>query len=132
MHIINDVWEAFLAIAKEEAGSRVVETWLRAVSLRQWDVLNKVVYLEAPNAFVRDWIKANYLSLFERHLGRLFNVDAVKIIFLNAQAGVQDPDAVPALVSKMVPAVREPEKSTMRHIRMRREFGESHKSSRTI
>ncbi len=78
--MLQGIWRAFLNIVREEEGSRVVETWFKAVTLERWDALEKVVHLEAPNAFVRDWICNNYLSLFQTHLGRLLNVESPKII----------------------------------------------------
>ena len=78
---MQGIWEEFLIIVRQEAGSQVVETWLKAVVLQQWDSLNKVVHLKAPNSFVRDWIKNNYLNLFELHLSRLLNVKEIKIAF---------------------------------------------------
>jgi chromosomal replication initiator protein len=81
--VIQGIWDQFLKIVKEEAGSRVVETWFKAVSLYQWDSLRRTVFLQAPNAFVKDWIVGNYLDLVQLHLGRLLNVDALKIVFLD-------------------------------------------------
>lgn len=81
--MIQGIWEEFLKIAKEEAGSRVVETWFKAVSLYQWDSLQQIAYLQAPNTFVKDWIIGNYLDLIKLHLGRLLNVDTLKIVFLD-------------------------------------------------
>ena len=83
--MVHDIWLEFLKIVKEEAGSRVVETWFKAVSLQQWDQQNKLVYLQAPNAFVQDWIKSNYVPLIELHLKRLLNVDQVKVVFIGSQ-----------------------------------------------
>lgn len=80
------IWDEFLSIAREEAGSRVVETWFKAVSLTKWDAIDKIVYLQAPNQFVKDWIKNNYVSLMQLHLGRLLNVDMPKVVFVDAQA----------------------------------------------
>ena len=67
--MIQGIWDQFLKIIEEEAGSRVVETWFKAVSLSEWDSLQRIIYLEAPNAFVKDWIIGNYLSLIQLHLG---------------------------------------------------------------
>lgn len=78
---MTKIWEDFLLIAKEEVGSRVVETWFKAVSLAQWDSAQQVVYLQAPNAFVRDWLKNNYLETFRVHLGRLLNTTEPRIVF---------------------------------------------------
>lgn len=77
------VWEEFLVIAREEAGSRVVETWFKAVSLHQWDAQANTAYLHAPNQFVKDWIKNNYVPLLQVHLGRLLHVECPKIVFLD-------------------------------------------------
>ena len=83
--MVADIWLEFLKIAKEEAGSRVVETWFKAVSLQRWDAERKIVFLQAPNSFVQDWIKGNYLPLIELHLKRLLNVDQVNVQFINVQ-----------------------------------------------
>ena len=79
------IWEDFLTIISQEVGSRVVDTWFKAVILRQWDPIHHVVYLEAPNPFVKDWIKTNYLSLIQFHLGRLLQVHEMRVIFLDAR-----------------------------------------------
>ena len=81
--MIKTIWDEFLKIVAQEAGSHVVHTWLNAVSLTDWDALEKIIYVKAPNVFFREWIKSNYLSLFQAHLSRLLNVDTVKIIFLD-------------------------------------------------
>lgn len=80
--MVGQIWEDFLTIVRDEMGSRVVETWFKAVTMRQWDADNNVVYLEAPNTFVREWIKSNYMQMMQFQLGRLLNVHQLKIIFL--------------------------------------------------
>jgi chromosomal replication initiator protein len=77
---MDGIWQEFLKIAREEAGSRVVETWFKAVSLTQWDAHQKIVHLQAPNEFVKSWLQNNYLPLFQMHLGRLLQVNDPKII----------------------------------------------------
>lgn len=93
--VVTDIWVEFLKIVKEEAGSRVVETWFKAVCLHRWDPHEKIVHLQAPNAFVQDWIKSNYLSLIELHLKRLLSVDQLRIVFVGAtpvmEAQLSDP-----------------------------------------
>ena len=79
----TQIWQNFLDIVKQEEGSRVVETWLKAVLLEQWDVRTKSVYLRAPNQFVKEWVCSNYMHLFKEHLSRLFVVDEVSIVFLD-------------------------------------------------
>ena len=79
--MLHDIWNQFLAIAKEEAGSRVVETWLKAVRIAGWDADQKILTLEAPNKFIKEWIQAKYTNLFQTHLGRLLYTDDFKLIF---------------------------------------------------
>lgn len=79
---IQRVWDDFLSIVTEEAGSRVVETWLKAVTFKEWDATNHIAYLAAPNTFVREWINTKYTTLIETHLKRLLHVNALRIILL--------------------------------------------------
>lgn len=81
---MDTIWQEFLKIAREEAGSRVVETWFKAVTLQQWDVHQKIVHLQAPNEFVKSWLQNNYLPLFQVHLGRLLQVNDPKVILTAA------------------------------------------------
>lgn len=107
MTAVTYIWDEFLKIAKEEAGSRVVETWFKAVALQRWDALQKTVYLVAPNPFVKDWIRKNYLQLFQLHLGRLLNVESPKIMFVDSDEPPSNVvDALVAMQPK-VPAVQE-------------------------
>ncbi len=85
MRDLATIWQEFLKIVREEAGSRVVETWFKAVRMRNWDAQNKIVHVEAPNAFVKSWISTHYMQLFERHLSRLLNEPYVNIRFTHAR-----------------------------------------------
>lgn len=96
--MICDIWEEFLKIAREEAGSRVVETWFKAVSLQRWDSMGKTVYLQIPNEFVRDWIRSHYTQLIETHLKRLLHVEMLKIVFVNVHSEVEIASEVTHLV----------------------------------
>lgn len=84
--MVADIWSSFLDIVRNEVGSRVVETWFKAVSFHQWDSVNKCVYLQAPNAFVKNWIQNNYLDLIKTHLGRLLHVEKPQIIFVEEES----------------------------------------------
>lgn len=88
MHFI---WEDFLTIVREELGSRVVETWFKAVSMTKWDSNEKVIYLQTPNAFVCNWLEKNYRSVFQTHLGRLLNVADPKVVFLTTSSKKSEP-----------------------------------------
>lgn len=80
--MMGDVWQQFLHLIHQECGSRVVETWFKAISLHTWDVTTKTVYLEAPNSFVQEWVQKHYLSLMQTHMGRLLHVEIPRIAFV--------------------------------------------------
>ena len=80
---VAHIWQDFLTIVTEEVGSRVVETWFKAVSLSRWDASTKTVYLKAPNAFIKDWVVARYSGLIKAHLCRLLNETQVTVLFLD-------------------------------------------------
>ena len=80
MHLI---WEEFLKIIKEEAGSQIVETWFKAVSLQHWDTTTSTVTLNTPNQFVSRWIQEHYANLLKTHLARLLHAPVLKISFVN-------------------------------------------------
>lgn len=110
MRVVSSaIWKDFLTIISQEVGSRVVDTWFRAVTLRQWDSINNVAYLEVPNSFVKDWIKTHYVSLIQFHLGRLLQVHQVRVIFLDArQKNESERTNVPGQQSEpLVTAVQE-------------------------
>lgn len=89
---LEAIWDNFLTIIKQEAGTRVVETWFKAVTLRQWDDYTKRVHLETPNSFVRDWIETNYTPLIHTHLGRLLHSETLKIVFVCAEQKKELPE----------------------------------------
>ena len=73
------IWKEFLKFAQEEAGSQVVETWFKTVSLDRWDKANEIAHLVMPNQFVSSWIRQHYINLLTTHLGRLLH--STKITF---------------------------------------------------
>ena len=75
------VWDEFLKIAKEEAGSQVVETWFKAVTLCDISIPRNEVTLRMPNNFVSNWIQEHYHTLLITHLKRLLNTQDLTIIF---------------------------------------------------
>jgi chromosomal replication initiator protein len=103
---MSDIWSSCLHIIKDEVGSRVVETWFKAVSMIQWDAVGQIVHLCAPNTFVRDWICNNYLELLQTHLCRLLHVDQLKIVITSPQKiEVGQSDVQDLSKSIIVPAV---------------------------
>lgn len=73
------IWEEFLKIIKEEAGSQVVETWFKAVTFKHWDPEKGLVILEAPNQFVCKWIQEHYFGLLNTHLSRLLHLPSINV-----------------------------------------------------
>ena len=81
--VTHTIWPEFLAIVREEVGSRVVETWFKAIVLHRWDVGSKTVFLQAPNPFIQSWVTQHYTGLFEQHLGRLLNEQRITVQFID-------------------------------------------------
>ncbi len=98
--MINAIWEEFLKIVSHEVGSHVVKTWLNAVCLSHWDALDKIVYVQAPNPFIQEWITTNYLDLFQKHLSRLLSVDELKIVFLDKSDKQKSTHFIPAVAGQ--------------------------------
>lgn len=93
---MSDVWQEFLSLIKEEVGSRVVETWLKAVTLKEWDENAQTVVIQAPNKFVKDWIQTKYVDLFKVHLARLLHVQELKVLFCMESEDKQRDDLLPS------------------------------------
>ncbi len=103
--VVTQIWNDFLSIAREEAGNPVVETWFKAVSCLLWDNQKKILYLKAPNQFIKNWIIKNYTILLHTHLARLLNEQGLVIEFVDAvpqpelvKKTLEDPSIVPARV----------------------------------
>ena len=73
------IWEEFLKIIKQEAGSQVVETWFKAVNLDKWDSEKKTVTLKTPNMFVQNWIQNHYINLIKTHLSRMLHSQEINV-----------------------------------------------------
>lgn len=80
--MLEKLWQQFLSLVNQEMGSRVVETWFKAIVLQQWDDAHNTIYLEAPNVFIRDWVYNNYLALIELHFTRLLHIKTLKIVII--------------------------------------------------
>lgn len=93
---INNLWRDFLKIINEEIGSRVVETWFKALTFSSWDSQAGVVYLTVPNKFVKEWIISNYQNLLITHLSRLINSPISKIVYLQS-SGDNNVQITPAI-----------------------------------
>lgn len=88
---MDNFWEQFLSIVNQESGSRVVETWLKAIVLERYDRLEKKIYLRAPNTFVKQWVTTHYMELMQLHLKRLLNVNELAIELIDKELPAQQP-----------------------------------------
>lgn len=111
------VWSEFLLMAREEAGSSIVDTWLKALTLHSWDMHSRIAYIGTPNAFVKDWVRSRYTLLFEALLPRILHVPSIRITFVDnaEQTEAQSPKEHHNTVSmpqgiSIVPAIRAPQK----------------------
>lgn len=102
---VDQVWNDFLKIIKEEVGTRVVETWIKAVSLSRYDAIDQKVYLLAPNLFVKNWVESNYKNLFHQHLTRLLSAENLKLIFCIGSCTAESESIQDAAARRVVPAV---------------------------
>lgn len=89
------IWDEFLKILKEEAGSQLVETWFKSVRLDSWNSSTQHVILRAPNQFVRSWIQEHYVELIKKHLGRLLNATTLKIHILCKEEDTETKSIIP-------------------------------------
>jgi len=103
--MIEQVWQDFLKIIKEEVGIRVVETWIKAVSFSRYDSFERKVYLSAPNLFVKNWVETHYKQLFIIHLKRLLSIDELTLVFCIGGACSVQPEILQEASSKIVPTV---------------------------
>jgi chromosomal replication initiator protein len=86
--MIEQVWNDFLNIVRVELGSRIVETWFKAVTFSQYDIETKRVQIAAPNSFVKEWIQKHYKNLFDIHLCRLLHVDSIIVEFIDSSQNI--------------------------------------------
>lgn len=106
MNVVHEqIWQDFLKIIKEEVGSRVVETWIKAVAFSHYDSMKREVYVLAPNMFVKNWVESHYKDLFHKHLKRLLGVEQLSIFFsvTNSAGTLHFTES-----SKILPAIQEP------------------------
>jgi chromosomal replication initiator protein len=109
---LETIWQQFLMLAVQEVGSRAVETWFKALILHHWHAETATVYLQAPNAFVRDWVQNKYLSIIELHLARMFHVNNLKvsICLQTEQEGM-----IAVLTNELIiPAIKFPAKKSLK------------------
>jgi chromosomal replication initiator protein len=110
---MQTVWNEFLNIIREEAGSRVVETWFKVINFDRWDAQDNVVYLVAPNSFVRNWVKKHYMSMMRLHLGRLLHVEGPRIEFRSLVDPSEQEATFTASTSTTLSATETPTKLTV-------------------
>lgn len=109
---VHLAWEEFLKLIKDEVGSQVVETWFKAVTLESWDQTHRVATLLCPNQFVSRWISEHYVSLMQKHLGRLFNVQQLTIKITHGATVQAKRTIIPASIAHTQQSASSSEKSS--------------------
>jgi chromosomal replication initiator protein len=114
--MIDQAWQDFLKIIRDEVGTRIVETWIKAVTVSYFDNFKKELYITAPNHFVKNWVETHYKDLFKRHFIRILGVDTLTIYFT-----LQTVEPVISLheSSKIVPAIQMPQKKKRTEVAVR-------------
>ncbi|MBI2345111.1 chromosomal replication initiator protein DnaA [Candidatus Dependentiae bacterium] len=114
--MIDHAWQDFLKIIRDEVGTRIVETWIKAVHVSYFDALKKELYITAPNLFVKNWVEAHYKDLFKRHFIRILGVDTLTVFFtletIEPVVSIQE-------VAKVVPAIQASDKKKRNDITVR-------------
>jgi len=95
--ILDTLWSEFIKMLTVEVGSRVVETWFKAITLERWDARAKVIHLKARNAFIQEWVYAHYQQIIVKHLSRLLNEDGISIAFVDHGAAEAEQTAKDSL-----------------------------------
>jgi chromosomal replication initiator protein len=78
---VQQIWQKFLSIIREEVGNQVVETWFKAVSVESYNNETNTIFLNVPNQFVKNWLKEHYILLITKHLKILLNKEIINIEF---------------------------------------------------
>lgn len=73
---IDDLWSKCLNILQEEFPSQQFNTWLRPL---QATVKNQHLILLAPNRFVIDWVKKNFLARIQELVTHYFPDSAIQV-----------------------------------------------------
>ncbi len=110
------IWQDFLRIATQEVGSRVVETWFKAVTLSHLETATKTIYIKAPNAFIRDWVATQYSDFIRTHLNRLLHETMTKLIVLDeskTEVARQERSVQAWVAEQPAPSVQPAIKTTM-------------------
>ncbi|MFH1462036.1 MAG: chromosomal replication initiator protein DnaA [bacterium] len=96
---MQQIWQQFLSIIKKEVGNQVVETWFKAVSVQNWDKDKETIFLNAPNQFVKSWIKEHYIILITKHLKNLLNIENINIEILSPSVNInKSKNIIPASI----------------------------------
>ncbi|KKT01376.1 MAG: Chromosomal replication initiator protein dnaA [candidate division TM6 bacterium GW2011_GWF2_43_17] len=75
----EELWQDFLKVAQEELGSRVVDTWFKALQVASWNSRDRLLVLRAPNLFVKKWVSSHYHDFLQAQFARLFGEETVNV-----------------------------------------------------
>ncbi|MBU4270072.1 chromosomal replication initiator protein DnaA [Candidatus Dependentiae bacterium] len=100
---MENIWQNFLKNIKEEVGSQTVETWFKAVSLEKLSHETNTVYLNAPNQFVKNWLKEHYLNLITNNLQSLLKLNNLTVEFISPEVKqINKKNIIPASVIQTI------------------------------
>ncbi len=116
----DELWQNFLRIAQEELGSRVVDTWFRAMQPVSWDSRKLTFLLRAPNTFVKKWVTSHYNDFLRAQFARLLSEQSLHVLIEEQSVAASSNDhsakdiitltPARALTSGVYPSLLEPKR----------------------
>ena len=71
-------WSVVCSELKKEFGDPVINSWIAPLRFKKY--VNNVLYLKAPTAFLKDWVKSNYATrILEICAGKRIPIKDVEI-----------------------------------------------------
>ncbi|MFQ3573797.1 MAG: chromosomal replication initiator protein DnaA [Thermodesulfovibrionales bacterium] len=72
---INELWDSVQLEIREIVSDGVYEMWFRPIKII--NIRDKVVYLEVPNRFYKEWIEDNYPNLLQEKISNYLGTDCL-------------------------------------------------------
>ena len=96
---LENTWNTFLVISSNELGKRITDNWLRSLKLNNWNPVEKIIEILAPNEFIAKWITQNYKENIEKIFLRIFGEKNI-IINIIFEKIIDDNIIKPAILFK--------------------------------
>jgi chromosomal replication initiator protein len=101
---VEKFWKAVVGRLQSSLGGAAVDTWIVPLSVDRLE--NEVLYINAPNMFLRDWVQNNYANkILYSCTQENENIKAIEISVMEAQSRECSalPDVEPAQLPTVVP-----------------------------